>query len=292
MTDAFLPCSRLPRACAGWSAIALTGLTPRRRLDLADKRADWKEALAALGRFAASPGYARPMDMRADAALDNYHQWQEAGQQACRLLIYGLDLGLDGAVLRPIYLETVALWKDAAAVAGHARASMAQYGQDDGVAPPIATIATRGSGYPCAVILLALASLLDAQDEVPAIVEQVLAFDTDRLLDYLSAGAIELHAVNETLFHKRPYGALLPFFEQLDAALPGPLVPYLKAQYEEFHRLSPRQQKKGGPWLGTYYWALEVAALSVLYGWDDTALRASPCYPADLVDFARVRATA
>lgn len=269
--------------------MALTGLAPRRKLDLADKKADWKEALAALGRFAASPGYRKPMGLRAHAALDNYWQWQEAGRQACRLLIYGLDLGLAGAVLRPIYLETVALWKDAAAVAGHARASMAQDGQDYGVAPPIAT---RGSDYPYAVILLALASLLDAQDEVPAIVEQVLDFDTDRLLDYLSAGAIELHTVNEALFHKRPYGALLPFFEQLDEALPDPLLPYLKTQYEEFHRLSPKQQKKGGPWLGTYYWALEAAALSVLYGWDDAALRASPCYPADLVDFARMQAAA
>lgn len=270
--------------------MALTGLTPRRKLDLADKKADWKEALAALRRFAASPGYREPMAMQAHAALDNCWQWQEAGRQACRLLIYGVDLGLAGAVLRPIYLETVSLWKDAAAVAGHARTSMAaETGEPYGVEP---VLSTRGNDYPHAVILLALASLLDAQDEVPAIVEQVLAFDTDRLLDYLSAGAIELHTVNEALFHKRPYGALLPFFEQLDEALPDPLQPYLKAQYEEFHRLSPKQQKKGGPWLGTYYWALEAAALSVLYGWDDTVLRGSPCYPSDLVDFARTHATA
>jgi hypothetical protein len=56
----------------------------------------------------------------------------------------------------------------------------------------------------------------------------------------------------------------------------------------EFLKLSPKQQKKGGPWLGTGYWALEVAALAVLYGWDDSALRASP-YPADLADYARGR---
>ncbi|MGE8321086.1 MAG: PoNe immunity protein domain-containing protein [Comamonas sp.] len=289
MDSAFLHRGQLATACAAWRTIALSGLAPRRRLILADKRADWKQALAALGRFAASPGYQAPDQLQAHAALANLWQWQEAGQQACRLLIYGIDLGLPGDVLRPIYLETVALWQDAAAVAGHARASMAaetgeQYGEPYGVAP---VLATRGSGYPFAVILLALASLLAAQDEVPAIVQQVLEFDTDRLLDYLSAGAIELHSVNETLFHRRPHGALLPFFEQLDVALPDPLVPYLQAQYTDFHRLPPQRQKKGGPWLGTYYWALEVAALSVLYGWDDAALRASPHYPADLVDFAR-----
>ena len=36
-------------------------------------------------------------------------------------------------------------------------------------------------------------------------------------------------------------------------------------------------------------WALEVGALSVLYGWDDTALRSCARYPADLVDYARSR---
>ena len=33
----------------------------------------------------------------------------------------------------------------------------------------------------------------------------------------------------------------------------------------------------------------EVAALAVLYDWDDSALRTSPHYPADLVDYARGR---
>nr|WP_275585133.1 PoNe immunity protein domain-containing protein [Stenotrophomonas maltophilia] len=35
------------------------------------------------------------------------------------------------------------------------------------------------------------------------------------------------------------------------------------------------------------YWALEVAALVVLYGGEDAALRTCPHYPSDLVDFAR-----
>ena len=72
-------------------------------------------------------------------------------------------------------------------------------------------------------------------------------------------------------------------------ALPEPLLPYLHTQYLEFFQLSPQQQQQGRPWLGTGHWALEVAALAVLYGWEDRALRASPHYPADLVDYARGR---
>ncbi len=285
MTITFMHRGQLAEACGHWARIALADFTPRRRLHLADKRADWKASLALLKRFAASSGYRNPDQLQAHAALENFWQWQEAGREACRLLIYGIDLGMSGEVLRPVYLETVALWIDAAAVADHARHSMsALEGEDYAVGP---VLSTRGSDYPYAVILLALASLLAALDEVPAVVEQVLNFDTDRLLDYLSAGAMELEVVNEELFHKRPYGAMLPFFEQLDEALPDPLVPYIETQYAAFHRLSPKQQKTGGPWLGTYAWALEAAALSVLYGWDDAALRASPHYPGDLVDFAR-----
>ena len=285
MTTAFMPYSQLAAACASWQQIPLTGLSPRRPLNLADKKADWKAALATLQRFAGSSGYQAPLQLPAHAALENYWDWQAAGQEACHLLIYGMDLGLPADVLRPIYLETVALWRDAAAVADHARASMGQAtGEDYGVPAPINT---RSAQYKYAVILMALAVLLDAPEEIPAIVEQVLGFDTDRLLDYLSAAALELDEVNETLFHLRPYGALLPFFEQLGEAQPELLQPYLQTQYAQFHRLSPKQQKKGGPWQGTFYWALEVSALSVLYGWDDGGLRASTHYPADLVDFAR-----
>lgn len=288
MTDIFMPHGDLANACAQWKSIALTGLTARRKLNLTDKKADWNAALATLQRFAANPGYQAPLDFQAHAALENYWGWQAAGQEACCLLIYGLDLGLPGTVLRPIYLETVALWQDAAAVAGHARASMSQTtGDDYGVLAPINT---RSAQYRYAVILMALAVLLDAPEEIPAIVEQVLAFDTDRLLDYLSAAAIELEEVNETLFQPRPYGALLPFFELLGEPSPQPLVGYVQTQYVDFLRLSPQQQKKGKPWLGPFFWALEVGALSVLYGWDDTQLRALPHYPADLVDFAQARA--
>ncbi|MEG0148052.1 MAG: DUF1911 domain-containing protein [Comamonas sp.] len=286
----FIPYSQLAAACASWKQIPLAGCTPRRPLHLADKKADWKAALATLQRFADNPGYKAPLQLQAQAALENYWDWQAAAQEACHLLIYGVDLGLSGYVLRPVYLETVALWKDAAAVAVHARASMGHAtGADYGVPAPINT---RSAQYKYAVILMALAVLLDAPEEIPAIVEQMLVFDTDRLLDYLSAGALELDEINETLFHPRPYGALLPFFEQLGEAEPELLRPYLQTQYAQFHRLSPKQQKKGGPWQGTFYWALEVSALSVLYGWDDGDLRTSPHYLADLVDFTRQRGQA
>lgn len=284
MTTAFMPYSQLAAACTNWQLIPLTACTPRRPLHLADKKADWKAALATLKRFAGSPGYQTPLQLQAHAALENYWGWQAAGQEACHLLIYGIDLGLPCDVLRPIYLETVALWKDTATVASHARTSMSQAtGEDYGVPAPINT---RSAEYQYAVILMSLAVLLDAPEEIPAIVEQVLAFDTDRLLDYLSAAAIELEEVNETLFHSRPYGALLPFFELLGEPSPEPLVAYVQTQYADFLRLSPQQQKKGKPWLGTFFWALEVGALSVLYGWDDAQLRALPHYPADLVDYA------
>ena len=286
MTPTFPQHGQLGKACATWAQLSLSGLKPRRALNLPDKKADWNEALSALKRFASSASYKAPMAFEAHAALENYWQWQEAGEQARWLLIYGLDLGLSAEALRPIYLEVVAFWRDTACVAEHARNCMQlTCGESFSVNAPVST---RGEGYRHAVILLTLATLLDAQEEVAAIVEQVLAFDTDQLLDYLSAGGLELQQVSEELFHKRPYGGLRAFFDQLEA-LPDPLGPYLQNQYTEFFKLSPKQQKKGGPWLGNGYWALEAAALAVLYDWDDSALRSSPHYPADLVDFARQR---
>ncbi|MDR3005675.1 MAG: hypothetical protein LBV14_15755, partial [Acidovorax sp.] len=122
------------------TAIRLTGLQPRRTLNLADKKSDWKAALATLRRFASSPGYQAPLQLQAHAALENYWQWQTAGQEACHLLVYGIDLGLPAATLRPLYLGTAALWRDAASAAEHARHSMAQAtAAPYGVPAPIAT---------------------------------------------------------------------------------------------------------------------------------------------------------
>lgn len=209
MSQTFQHHGQLADACAEWAKISLNGLQPRRNLHLSDKKADWKEALGALRRFADSDSYQAPLDFKAHAALENYWKWKEVGAQARWLLIYGIDLGLSGDVLRPIYQEVAALWIDAASAAEHARASMAQEtGADYGVAAPINT---RTDEYAIAVTLLSLATLLDAQDDVPALDEHVLAFDTDQLLDYLCAGGLQLQQVSEELFHKRPYGAMKPF---------------------------------------------------------------------------------
>ena len=274
----------LAAACAAAAQIPLASLQPRRKLNLAGKRAEWKALLGELRRFASSYRYREATSLAAHAALENYWHWQQSGQTACQLLVCGIDLGLSGEQLRPLYLQTVALWRDAAAVADHARASMREAtGADFGVGAPLAT---RTQDYRFAIVLLTLASLLNATDEVPAIVQEVLAFETDQLLDYLSAGGLELQQVSEELWHKRPFGALRPFFEQLEAR-PEPLQAYLQNQYLDFTGLSPKQQKKSGPWSGPHFWALEVGALAVLYAWDDSSLRASAHYPADLVDFAR-----
>lgn len=287
MTQTFQHRGQLAAASAEWAKIPLTGLTPRRALNLADKKADWKSTVSALKRFALSDEYKEPLDdSDAYITLTNYGKWQEMGEEARWLLVYGIDLGLSGDVLRPIYQEIAALYCDMGALHQQAITGMTQEtGKDYGVSAPIQT---RTNDYRIAVTLLALASLLDAQDDVPAIVEHALAFDTDQLLDYLSAGGLQLQEVSEELFHKRPYGGMRPFFDQMEA-LPDPLLPYLQTQYTEFFKLSPKQQKKGGQWLGTGGWALEVGALAVLYGWDDAALRSCARYPADLVDYARSR---
>ena len=56
MSQTFQHHGQLADACAEWAKISLNGLQPRRNLHLSDKKADWKEALSALKRFAAEPG--------------------------------------------------------------------------------------------------------------------------------------------------------------------------------------------------------------------------------------------
>ncbi|ENZ0359900.1 sigma factor [Pseudomonas aeruginosa] len=55
--------------------------------------------------------------------------------------------------------------------------------------------------------------------------------------------------------------------------------------------LSPKTRRLTGPYAWGW-WAMEVSALGVLYGWDDGVLRASPHYLGDLVDYARARGDA
>lgn len=276
--------SQLGPATAQWAALSLTGLTPRRPLELADKQADWKSTVTQLQHFARSSDYRAPQQLHAHAALECSWHWQRMAAAGCQLLIYGIDLGLPGAVLRPVLVEVVALWKDLSQVLNHARSSMQAVEPGFGVPAPLAP---RTGQYREALILLSLAVLLDAQEEIPAIVEQLLAFDTDRLLDYLSAAMLDLEEASDDCFHPHPYAQLTPFFDQLgDAPSPAPLVAYLQSQYHD-HFLLPAKKQTAGGRIHCGAWALEVAALSVLYGWDDAPLRAFRHYPGDLVDFAR-----
>ena len=52
MSETFQHHGQLAAACAEWAKISLSGLQPGRNLHLGDKKADWKEALSALKRFA------------------------------------------------------------------------------------------------------------------------------------------------------------------------------------------------------------------------------------------------
>ncbi|MBF3347804.1 DUF1911 domain-containing protein, partial [Pseudomonas aeruginosa] len=165
--------------------------------------------------------------------------------------------------------------------------SLREQGEVDFETAP--ALAPRTGQYPFALQLLAMGVLLDAQELIRALVEEVLQFDTDRLLDYLGAAALGLTSASEETFHPRPFGQLRAFFEEADGSDAQALAPYLQSQYREFFQLSPKAQKKTRRLTGPYawgWWAMEVSALGVLYGWDDGVLRASPHYLGDLVDYA------
>ena len=132
--------------------------------------------------------------------------------------------------------------------------------------------------------------LLDAQERLPALVEQVLCFETDRVLDYLSAPALGLVEASDEVFHPRPFADLFAPLRDGEAFDPSLLASYLQVQYRDFFLLAPKAQKRTRRLIGPNawgYWAFEVAAMVVLYGGDDAALRSCPHYPADLADFAR-----
>ena len=279
--------SHLAQALDRWAALSWRGVQPRRRLDLADWQADWRDNLQLLRRFATSAHYGQPQTFAGHAALENSMRWEAAAQAASNQLLKALDRGLAGAALRLMYRDVVAVWRDLAEVLRHAQDSLHAAGVDQQVGVPIRADTQQ---YEFALQLLALGVLLDAQDEIPGIVEHLLHFRTDRLLDYLSAQALGLEEASEQTFHPRPFGQLAAFFEQLGEPSPEPLAAYLDEQYRCFFLLSPRQQKSTRRLIGPQawgYWALEVSALTVLYGWDDALLRSSPHYLADLVDFAR-----
>nr|WP_134602739.1 DUF1911 domain-containing protein [Pseudomonas aeruginosa] len=285
--------NRLAEALPLWRNLARTDRAPRRNIDLADWKADWRELIAALDRFSRSHGYRQPFAAQGHAALENAWAWGQAAENASTLLLKAIDRGLAGAELRSIYLETAALWLDYSRLLGAARDSLREQGEVDFETAP--ALAPRTGQYPFALQLLAMGVLLDAQELIRALVEEVLQFDTDRLLDYLGAAALGLTSASEETFHPRPFGQLRAFFEEADGSDAQALAPYLQSQYREFFQLSPKAQKKTRRLTGPYawgWWAMEVSALGVLYGWDDGVLRAAPHYLGDLVDYARARGDA
>lgn len=249
--------NRLAEALPLWRNLARTDRAPRRNIDLADWKADWRELIAALDRFSRSHGYRQPFAAQGHAALENAWAWGQAAENASTLLLKAIDRGLAGAELRSIYLETAALWLDYSRLLGAARDSLREQGEVDFETAP--ALAPRTGQYPFALQLLAMGVLLDAQELIPALVEEVLQFDTDRLLDYLGAAALGLTSASEETFHPRPFGQLRAFFEEADGSDAQALAPYLQSQYREFFQLSPKAQKKtrrlpaptpgaGGPW--------------------------------------------
>ena len=120
--------------------------------------------------------------------------------------------------------------------------SLREQGEVDFETAP--ALAPRTGQYPFALQLLAMGVLLDAQELIPALVEEVLQFDTDRLLDYLGAAALGLTSASEETFHPRPFGQLRAFFEEADGSDAQALAPYLQSQYREFFQLSPRRRRR------------------------------------------------
>ena len=81
-----------------------------------------------------------------------------------------------------------------------------------------------------------------------------------------------------------------PPLREGEAFDPSLLAGYLQTQYRDFFQLAPKAQKRTRRLVGPNawgYWALEVAAMAVVYGGDDAVLRTCPHYPSDLVDYAR-----
>ncbi len=262
-----------------------TPLAPRRALpSLSAWQEDWDDGLAVLADFADNGFYGLPLHtLDAYEAHDACMQWQNGCETASTLLRLALERGLPPDGLQALLRQTVALWKDYAAALQHAR-------QFDTVPAYMAIDAERGDQYPYALQLMGLSVLLAAQDEIPAIVDQLLSHQTDRLLDALGATATGILQADSAIFHPDPFDGLTPFFAQEGEIGAAPLLQYLQQAYTEFFALPPKAQKKSRRLIGPQawgIWAFEVGALVVLHGLDDTALRGNPHYPGELVRYAR-----
>ncbi len=234
--------NRLAEALPLWRNLARTDRAPRRNIDLADWKADWRELIAALDRFSRSHGYRQPFAAQGHAALENAWAWGQAAENASTLLLKAIDRGLAGAELRSIYLETAALWLDYSRLLGAARDSLHEQGEVDFETAP--ALAPRTGQYPFALQLLAMGVLLDAQELIPALVEEVLQFDTDRLLDYLGAAALGLTSASEETFHPRPFGQLRASSKRRTAATPRRWRLTCKASTGSSSSFPPRRRRR------------------------------------------------
>jgi hypothetical protein len=263
-------------------ALPLAQLEPRRKLHLGNWQEDWDDNLAMLQAFVDEGAHdVSTQTMDSGALQEACLQWNNAAETASTLLRLALDRGVPAQLLRPLYLGVVSVWR--------AYADLLQHARDSGSAHTAQAIRPDTSQYPFALQLLAMGVLLDEQGEIPALVEHVLHFQTDRLLDYLSAAATGLQEASDACWHPQPFEGLNDFLDQYGEVLPDPLLPYLNQHYGQFFALTPAQQKRHNRLVGPQawgWWALEVAALVVLYDLDDSALREHPHYPADLVDYA------
>jgi len=279
--------SLLNNAIPRWKTLPKTSATPRRAIRLDDWQADWNANIALLTRYCRAE-HDDSSVLQGHAALEYVWQWKAAAEAGSNLLLKGIDRGFDGQVLRQLYIEVVELWLHQAQLLNHAHNSL----QQQNIELTTGALLTPRSReeYPFALQLLAMGVLLNEQEQLPALVEHVLHFDTDRLLDYLTAPALGLTEAADAIFHPRPFSTLFAALNDNPVFTPANLSGYLQTQYREFFQMSPKAAKKTKRLIGPDcwgYWAMEVSALTVLYGGDDTELRSNPHYLADLVDFSR-----
>ncbi len=130
-------------------------------------------------------------------------------------------------------------------------------------------------------------------------VESVLM---DRLVGVVAAAGgadpvlgvlLGVEPVRDSVWHKRPFQNLLTAAVGAPARAEAALLRYVQAWEKNISFLwwAPALKAVQGDRFEAYfgYWAWEAAGLVVARGLDDTALRASPYYPADLVDSTQDR---
>ncbi|QKS17251.1 DUF1911 domain-containing protein [Curtobacterium sp. Csp2] len=120
---------------------------------------------------------------------------------------------------------------------------------------------------------------------------------TERLVGIVNAGGgadpvlaqlLGIEPVRDTVWHKRPFQNLATASTAKPDRAVAALDRYLQAWQKNISFIwwAPALQAVQGDRFAKYfgYWAWEAAGLVVARGLDDTALRSSPFYPADLVD--------